>query len=137
MIIILKQLTLDMLKTLEYSFCSIEVYPDYVISYIKKDFHLTPDKNNVLEDIASDYFKNRPFVYISHRKNSYSVDPSIYMQTSKIKNLVGFAVVAEVPLSKGNPEVGKLFFNDKPFEIFETIEEAKSWVNTVLCNEKG
>ena len=79
MIIILKQLTLDMLKTLEYSFCSIEVYPDYVISYIKKDFHLTPDKNNVLEDIASDYFKNRPFVYISHRKNSYSVDPSIYM----------------------------------------------------------
>lgn len=137
MIIILKQLTLDMLKTLEYSFCSIEVYPDYVISYIKKDFHLTPDKNKVLEDIASDYFKNRPFVYISHRKNSYSVDPSIYMQTSKIKNLVGFAVVAEVPLSKGNAELEKLFFNHKPFEIFETIEEAKSWVNTVLCNEKG
>ncbi len=68
MIIIIKQLTLHMLKTLEYSFCSIEVYPDYVISYVKKDFHLTPDKNKVLEDIASDYFKDRPFVYISHRK---------------------------------------------------------------------
>ncbi len=45
----------------------------------EKDFHLTPDKNKVLEDIASDFFKDRPFVYISHRKNSYSVDPSIYM----------------------------------------------------------
>jgi hypothetical protein len=68
LLIILKQLTLYMLKNLEYSFCSIEVYPDYVISYIKKDFHLTPDKNKVLEEIASDYFKDRPFVYISHRK---------------------------------------------------------------------
>lgn len=122
-------------KTLTYPFCTIEVYDNYVISYINVGFHLTPDKNKILKDIAKDYFKAKPFVYISHRKNSYSVDPSIYLQTSQIKNLVGFAVVAEVPLSKGNAEVEKLFFNNKPFEIFATMEDAKSWVKTVLYNE--
>jgi hypothetical protein len=122
-------------KTLKYPFCKIDVYDDYVISYINEGVHLTPDKNKVLEDIAKDYFKNTPFVYITHRKHSYSVDPSIYLQTSKIKNLIGFAVVAEVLLSKGNAEVEKLFFNNKPFEIFLTMEEAKSWAKTILSND--
>ena len=124
-----------MIKTLKYSFCTIDIYENYVISCINEGFHLTPDKNKILEDIANDYFKDKKFVYITHRKHSYSVDPSIYIQTSKIKNLVGFAVVAKVPLSKGNAEVEKLFFNNKPFEIFTTLEEAKAWVKTVLSNE--
>jgi len=36
---------------------------------------------------------NEAFVYITHRVNSYSVDPTIYISVSKIENLVGFAVV--------------------------------------------
>ena len=122
-----------MIKILKYSFCTIEVYDDFVISYINKEHHLTPDQNKVLEDIANDYFKDRPFVYITHRKHSYSVDPSIYLQTSKIKNLVGFAVVAEVLLSKGNAEIEKLFL-DKPFEIFESLEDAKIWAKNIIPN---
>lgn len=122
-----------MVKTLKYSFCTIEVYNDYVISYINKEHHLTPDQNKVLEDIAIDYFKDRPFVYITHRKHSYSVDPSIYLKTSKIENLVGFAVVAEVLLSKGNAEIEKLFL-DKPFEIFESLEDAKIWAKNIISN---
>jgi len=124
-----------MTKILKYPFCTIEVYKDYVISSINEGVHLTPDKNKVLEDIAKEYFKDTKFVYITHRKHSYSVDPSIYLQTSQIKNLAGFAVVAEVPLSKGNAEVERLFFNNKPFEIFAALEDAKSWVKTVLGNE--
>ena len=122
-----------MIKILKYSFCTIEVYDDFVISYINKEHHLTPDQNKVLEDIANDYFKDRPFVYITHRKHSYSVDPSIYLQTSKIKNLVGFAIVAEVLLSKGNAEIEKLFL-DKPFEIFESLEDAKIWAKNIIPN---
>ena len=121
-------------KTLKYPFCTIEVYDNYVISCINEGFHLTPDKNKVLEDISSEYFSDKPFVYISYRKNSYSVDPSIYLQTSKIKNLYGMAVVAKVPLAKGNAQIEKLFLN-KPFEIFSSLDEAKSWVKIILNNE--
>lgn len=123
-----------MIKSLKYSFCVIEVYNDYAISRINEGFHLTPDKNRILEDIANDYFNDKSFVYISHRKNSYSVDPSIYLQTSKVKNLEGMAVVAEAPLSKGNAEVEKLFL-DKPFEIFTDIDDAITWAKTLVANE--
>ncbi|MEZ4797820.1 MAG: hypothetical protein R2785_11705 [Flavobacteriaceae bacterium] len=118
-------------KTLKYPFCTIEVYDNYVISCINEGFHLTPDKNKILEDIANEYFYDRPFVYITYRKFSYSVDPSIYLQTSKIFNLAGFAVVAKAPLAKGNAEIEKLFL-DKPFEIFTSLNDAKSWAKTIL-----
>lgn len=121
-------------KTLTYEFGSIEVYENFVISYINKGFHLTPDKNKILEDIANEYFFDRAFVYITHRKYSYSVDPSIYLKTSEIINLAGFAVVAQVPLAKGNAQVEKLFL-DKPFEIFSSLDEAKTWVQSILNNE--
>lgn len=134
MVTIYKSLILSMKKMLTYSFCTIEVYDNYVISSINEGFHLTPDKNKILDDIASEYFYDKLFVYISYRKNSYSVDPSIYLQTSKIENLAGMAVVAKVPLAKGNAEIEKLFLN-RPFEIFTSIDEAKDWANTVLKNE--
>ena len=123
-----------MLKSLKYPFCTIDIYSNYVISRINEGFHLTPDKNRVLEDIANDYFKDKPFVYITHRINSYSVDPSIYLQTSKVKNLAGMAVVAEAPLSKGNAEVEKLFLK-KPFEIFTDLNDAIEWVKSLIPDE--
>lgn len=121
-------------KTLKYSFCTIEVYDNYVISCINEGFHLTPDKNKILEDIANEYFYDKSFVYITHRKFSYSVDPAIYLQTSEIINLAGFAVVAQVPLAKGNAEIEKLFLN-KPFEIFTSLDDAKSWAKSILAIE--
>lgn len=123
-----------MLKSLKYPFCTIDIYSNYVISRINEGFHLTPDKNRILEDIANDYFKNKPFAYITHRINSYSVDPSIYLQTSKVKNLAGMAVVAEAPLSKGNAEVEKLFLK-KPFEIFTDLNDAIEWVKSLIPDE--
>ena len=121
-------------KSLEYPFCTIDVYDDFVVSRINERFHLTPDKNKVLEDIANQYYYKKPFVYITHRKYSYSVDPSIYLQTSKINNLIGMAVVAKVPLAKGNAQIEKLFIN-KPFEIFEDLDEAIKWAKSLTANE--
>jgi len=123
-----------MSKTKKYSFCTIKIYDDYVVATMNKGIHLTPDKNKILEDIANEYFYDKAFVYITHRKYSYSVDPSIYLKTSDIINLAGFAVVAQVPLAKGNAQVEKLFL-DKPFEIFSSLDEAKTWVQSILNNE--
>ena len=123
-----------MIKSLKYPFCTIDVYDDFVVSRINVRFHLTPDKNKILEDIANQYFYKKPFVYITHRKYSYSVDPSIYLQTSKINNLIGMAVVAKVPLAKGNAQIEKLFIN-KPFEIFEDLDEAIDWAKSLTANE--
>ena len=123
-----------MIKSLKYNFCSIAIYPNFMIVVVNSGEHLTPEHNVVLLDIVDTYYKDKAFVYLTHRKNSYSVDPAIYLETSKIESLAGFGVIAEVPVSKGNAEVEKLFLN-KPFEIFKALDDAIVWANEITQNE--
>jgi len=118
-------------KVLNYSFCTISLYENYLIAVMDQGEHISPDRNQVLVELAETYYSDRSFVYITHRKHSYSVDPSIYLKTAKIKNLAGFAVVAEVPTSKANAEIERLFLN-KPFEIFSDVESALNWTKVLL-----
>lgn len=122
-----------MIKALSFDFCKMHIYNTYIIATMNEGIHLSPEKNDILAEIAEIYFENKSFVYITHRKHSYSVDPSIYIETSSIKNLSGMAVVANVPLAKGNAEIEKLFLN-KPFEIFSTIDEAVIWAKQICAD---
>ena len=124
-----------MAKTLTYSFCTMTLYDNYLIVVVNEGEHLIPSQNQILVDIAKIHYHNKPFVYITHRKHSYSVDPSIYLKTSKIPNLYGFAVVAEVPVSMANAQIEKLFLN-KPFEIFTAIDDAINWAKDIISNAK-
>jgi hypothetical protein len=54
------------------------------------------------------------------------VDPQIYYQTEKIKNLIGFAVVSQNYQAKLNAQIEKMFFK-KPFKIFTELEDAVTW----------
>ena len=121
--------------TLTYEFCTIDIYNNYLIVVMNSGVHITPDHNEVLENIVDSYFRDRPFVYLTHRKHSYSVDPAIYKKTSQIANLAGFGVIAEFPVSRANAEIERLFLN-KPFEIFDDLESAKQWAANILKDEK-
>lgn len=123
-----------MLKSLTYIFGQVEIYDGYIVAIMNEGVHISPEYNKVLEDIVNRFYKNKPFVYLTHRKHSYSVDPAIYFETSKIENLAGFGVIAEIPVSGPNAAIEKLFIN-KPFEIFESKEQAIAWAKTVLNNE--
>ena len=98
-----------MLALLKYDFCEVEVYKNYVIVIINEGISLTPENNDVLLGIATKYFINKNFGYITHRINSYSVDPRIYTETSKIENLVSFAVVSENKIALSNAQIEKTF----------------------------
>jgi len=74
-------------KTLHYIFYDAELHDHSLIVDMKTGVHITPEHNSLLKDIANTHFKDRPFVYLTHRKNSYSVDPSVYLETTKIKNM--------------------------------------------------
>ena len=107
------------------------IYDKYLVTNINEGFNLLPEHNKVLVDVATSHFKDQPFVYITHRINSYSVDPKIYYETSKIKNLAGLAVVSSKFIAKSNAEIEKMFFT-KPFEIFSDLESAKEWAELLL-----
>jgi len=112
---------------LKYEFCEVEVYNNYIVVKMFEGISLTPEKNDVLLKIATKYFKDSEFGYITHRINSYSVDPSIYYETSKIENLVAFAVVSSKQIDVTNSELEKIFYK-KPFQHFIELETAISWI---------
>lgn len=116
---------------LKFDFCETHIYADYMVVIMNEGVTLGPSHNQVLLNIVDTYFKTKKFVYITHRLHSYAVDPVIYFETSKIKNLAGFAVVSKDYKAKSNAEIEKLFLN-KPFEIFSTIEQAISWARSLI-----
>lgn len=120
-----------MIDVLKFDFCDMHIYNNYLIVIMNEGVTITPSHNQVLLNIVDTYYRKKKFVYISHRLNSYSVDPAIYFETSKIENLCGFAVVSKDFKAKSNAEIEKLFF-DKPFEIFNTVEDAVEWVDFLL-----
>ncbi|MEO6346829.1 MAG: hypothetical protein ABIO60_02875 [Aquaticitalea sp.] len=120
-----------MIDLLKFDFCEMHIYDNYLVVVMNEGITVTPDQNQVLLNVSETYFKNKNFVYITHRLHSYAVDPAIYFETAKIENLLGFAVVSKDFKAKSNAEVEKLFFK-KPFEIFDTVKEAVAWATSIL-----
>lgn len=120
-----------MKDVLKFDFCEMQIYDNYIVTIMNEGVTITPQHNQVLLNIVDTYYQNKKFVYITHRLKSYAVDPKIYFETSKINNLIGFAVVSKDYKAKTNAEVEKLFFT-KPFEIFDTLNEAIAWAKSIM-----
>lgn len=118
-----------MITTHTYTFGTLSIHSNFVIAIMNEGITVKPEYNEILVSIANKYYPNKPFGYITHRINSYSVDPSIYIETSKIKNLVAFAVVSEEPLKLSAVDVEKIFLK-KPFKTFQDMTNAQEWVNS-------
>lgn len=120
-----------MKEVLNFDFCKISVYNNYIVVVINEGVNITPSHNSTLIKVTEAHFSDKPYVYITHRINSYSVDPQIYYETSKIENLKGFAVVSSNYQAKVNAQIEQMFFT-KPFEIFATLEEAFTWADVLV-----
>ena len=117
-----------MKESLTFDFCNMTIYDNYIITVINEGITLLEKHNSILIKVAESYFVDKPFIYITNRINSYSVDPKIYFNTAQIPNLKGFAVVTNNYQAKVNAKIEKMFFN-KPFEIFIELEDAITWAN--------
>ncbi len=123
-----------MKETLTFDFCDMTIYDNYLVVVIKEGINIKPKYNDVLVEVADTYYPNKPFVYITHRINSYSVDPKIYYKIVNIKNLKGFAVVSNNYLAKVNAQIEQRFFT-KPFEIFTDLKDAFEWADALTIND--
>lgn len=120
-----------MKEILTFDFCDMTIYDNYILVVIKEGVNVIPKHNDVLVEVTNTYFVDKPFVYITHRINSYSVDPKVYFKTSKIKNLKGFAVVSNNFQAKKNAQIEQRFFN-KPFKIFTKLSDAFTWADNLV-----
>lgn len=122
-----------MIVTLDFEFGEIRVFKSFVIVVMKEGITVKPEYNKELVNISEKYFKGTLFGYISYRKNSYAVNPLVYLETSEIKNLAAFAVVCTDGLKASNLELEKIFLK-KPLRHFSNLDDAKDWVNNVIEN---
>jgi len=108
-----------------------EITEDYLKNTIEEGFLVLPKHNSLLLEFVKKYFKDKPFVYISNRVNIYAVDPTVYIETKKIHNLIGIAVVSKNFRQRNLTELESKFFKRK-IKYFKNIKEALLWKDDLL-----
>ena len=118
-------------RKLKLSFTDLEFYESVVISTIKEDVVIQEDHVDKLREICNEHFQNQDFVYITHRKYNYNVNPVIYIDLLRTKTLKGIAVLSDKieRLQTANFEKN---FSPVPFELFENKSEAIIWAKSLI-----
>ncbi|GAA4272328.1 hypothetical protein U6A24_20905 [Aquimarina gracilis] len=120
-----------MITSYNFDFCHVEIHHDYILSVMNEGVIVSPEFITQMSFMANKHYKDKFFVYITHRVNSYSVNPISYFEGNKIKNMVGFAVVSEDPKQQSLSKIERTFF-DKELQYFDTLQAALQWKDEVI-----
>ena len=118
-------------KTLELKFTALEFFENFVVSTLFESIIFDQKCVDELEAILLSYFGDRSFVYISHRKADYNVDPTIYRNLKNIIPLKGIAVVSLNPSAITMATFEKKF-SPIPYELFIEMEDAMEWAEELV-----
>ncbi len=126
----------DSLTTLEifFDFGKVNIIDNIVIAEMNEGITFDLPDRSVLLKYCQEYFNEKPFGFISHRINSYAINPTVYIDAAKNFNVKAVAIVAVDTISRGNVAIEKQFFGD-PFEIFDNLEYAINWMKQMLLTE--
>ena len=116
------------------SYAELFVFPKYMFAQMKSGVILAPENNNELNAIAQKHFAGNNFVYISNRIFDYNVSPVIYLEASKIPNLIGMSIVTD---KEKRTALFESKFYAKEFLVASTIEEAVNWAVDLLEKNKS
>ncbi len=110
-------------------------YPNIVVGEINEGVHVTMETVARPLQIGADiYGMCTPFVYISHRLHSYSIDPIGYYEAVKrFPNFVAYGIVAKNQRRRMLAHLERLFMK-KPIRVFDDLENAFAWADEVLEN---
>ncbi|MGA9325657.1 MAG: STAS/SEC14 domain-containing protein [Salegentibacter sp.] len=116
--------------------CSLEFYNFYVVSRVHENVIFDEEILEKVRNICRNFFKDQPYVYISKRVHSYNVNPLIYLKLKENEKLSGVAIVSDnfSQLTTANFEKQ---FSPLPFDIFDNLEEAIAWAQSVVENKKA
>ena len=89
---------------------TVQVFDDYMVATFDEGATVTLERAYQIIGISEIHFRNRNFGYISQRKNSYAVDPTIYNYLRGLENLKAFAIVSKKEIDMHNFKIEKLFY---------------------------
>lgn len=121
-------------QEIQLNFGKVYIHDNILIAKLNEGVLFDVESNKKLLEIGAEIFKEKNYAYISHRVNSYAVDPMVYMESANATNLKAIAVVSENEMTRKNAEgVEKKFYKDNNcFGVFQTLEEAVTWIKTII-----
>lgn len=105
----------------------VQVFDDYMVATFDEGATVTLERAYQIIGISEIHFRNKDFGYISLRKNSYAVDPTIYNYLRGLENLKAFAIVSKKEIDMHNFKIEKLFYK-KNMEFFIEFDNALTWI---------
>lgn len=114
----------------------IQVFENYMVANFDEGSTLTLERVYQIIGISEIHFRECDFGFISHRKHSYAVDPTIYNYLRGLENLKAFAIVSKKEIDMHNFKIEKLFYK-KSMEFFIEYDNALTWVRKRLKYKKG
>jgi hypothetical protein len=109
----------------------IQVYDNYMVANFDEGATITLERAYQIIGISEIHFRGKDFGYISLRKNSYAIDPTIYTYIRQLENLKAFAIVSVKEIDMHNFKIEKLFYK-KQMKFFIEFDNALIWVKRRL-----
>lgn len=128
-------LTSEHLKTLELGFGTFRLYRNLMIGEIAEGMTINADHALELLSYSIPYYNEFcSVVYISDRKNSYSVDPLMHLETGKIlTKLRGYGIVYYNDMNYRVAQLEQRFLS-YPSKLFRSLEEAIPWAQQCILD---
>lgn len=125
-------------KKIELDFGVVWIEDKFLISELYEGVLLDVKHNRKILALGLETFKGEAYGYISHRINSYAVDPMVYRESAEHAQLRAIAVVSNKEIVRKSAQLEKNFYiNKNCFQIFSSLEEAKTWIKeAILCQSK-
>ncbi|MGB3145488.1 MAG: STAS/SEC14 domain-containing protein [Maribacter sp.] len=105
----------------------IQVFENYMVSIFDEGSTLTLERAYQIIGISEIHFRDKNFGFISLRKNSYAIDPTIYNYLKQLDNLKAYAIVSVKEIDMHNFKIEKLFYK-KSMKFFIEYDNALKWV---------
>ncbi len=105
----------------------VQVFENYMVSLFDEGATLTLERAYQIIGISEIHFRNKNFGFISLRKHSYAVDPTVYTYLRQLENLKAFAIVSVKEIDMHNFKIEKMFYK-RPMKFFIEFDNALAWV---------
>lgn len=113
----------------------VQVYNNYMVAIFEEGATVTLERAYQIIGISEIHFREKNFGFISLRKHSYAIDPTIYTYLRELDNLKAFAIVSVKEIDMHNFKIEKLFYK-KPMKFFIEFDNALAWVRQRIKNNK-
>lgn len=111
-----------------YEHAEVLVFNNYLVNQIREGAIITTADVDSIAALIEAHFDEKPWVYISNRTASYSVDPMAYKRASDTKNLKGIAIVTQ-NASQRKMALFEQKFAEIPIVVLDELTAAFSWAD--------